>query len=453
MQVYEHVTDFAHPRDLVRRMLYGPGGLVRFIPGGGLTVLEGNPDDYRVGNQFTVSVHLPYRPYPKPKATYRYMALSDDVQVVDMVDSGIFNSWRHESFLSDLPDGGTRMFDRITFDAPRLKFDTDVEHNRDFRFRARQMKGDLMLHRLLDGRSRRILVSGASGLIGTQLVALLANAGQHVGRLVRSPDRGYAPGTAIQWDPAGRHLPPGVLDAVDAVINLAGHSIGGRFTANNKQKILQSRLDATHTLADAVAQHPSTALIQASGIGIYGARRPGELLTEESAPGDGFLADVVRQWEGAAGAASDAGARTAFMRTGIALSQGGGALLPQLPLFFLGLGGPVSPKEGMNSWIGIDDVARAYTYAVVAPSVQGPVNMVGPAPVTNGEFAETLARVIGKRSWLPVPSVGPKALLGSEGYDQLIDTDQRVSSAKLQTAGFRFSEPTVEEALKHTLWR
>ncbi|GAA4895920.1 TIGR01777 family oxidoreductase [Tessaracoccus lubricantis] len=454
MKVYEHVTDFPYPRHLVRQLTMGPGGLVRFVPEGGVSVVRGNPDDLRVGNEFTVRVQLPYRPFPRPLSTYRYVAIGDDVQVTDDIDSGIFTSWRHEAHLSDLPGGGTRIFDRIMFEAPKRVEDTsDASHDRDFRYRARRMLGDLAIHQLLSDRRRKILISGASGLIGTQLVALLVNAGHTVGRLVRSPEHGYALGTPIPWDPARRHLPPGILDGVDAVINLSGHSIGGRFTRGNKEKILQSRLDATHTLADAVARHPSTALIQASGIGVYGARRPGEVLTEESATGDGFLADVVRQWEDAARAASDAGARVAFMRTGIVLSQAGGALLPQLPLFFLGLGGRLAPAHGMNSWIGLADVTRAYAYAVATESVQGPVNMVGPSPVSNGEFAQALGRVINRPAWLPVPSVGPKLILGSEGYDQLINTDQDVSAGKLQAAGFRFGEPTVADALNHTLWR
>lgn len=323
---------------------------------------------------------------------------------------------------------------------------------RQLRFRERQRAGDLAVHRLLEGRSRRIVIAGASGLIGTRLVSLLASAGQEVLRLVRTPDPAPQPGTPVRWKP-GAPLPEGLLDGVDAVINLSGESIGGRFTAEKKRRILESRLAATGTLAAAVAQHPHTALIQASAIGIYGARRPGELLSEDSDTGDGFLADVVRQWEQAARPAVEAGARTVFLRTGIALSADGGALAPQLPLFRLFAGGRMAGRDAMTSWVGIDDVARAYAHAMGRSSVAGALNLVGPHPVTHQEFAEAIGEVLGRPAWLPVPAIGPKVLLGAEGYDQLIDTDQNVSSARLEATGFHFHEPTVREALAHTLMR
>lgn len=450
MKFFEHVTDLPAPVDAVRAMLIRPGGFLRFSPAGMISIVDGDPDDMRVGATFTATVSPPIMPWLKFRQVQRVTQADQDAWAMEQLE-GQFKRYRHEMLLAPGPDG-TRLTDRVTYETGAMAGDMTRQFERQFRFRARQMRGDLELHRLLAGRSRRILISGASGLIGTQLAALLANAGQEVGRLVRSPDDGYAVGAAIPWRP-GAPLNPEVLDGVDAVINLSGHTIGGRFTEANKKAILQSRLDSTSTLAAAVAQHPQTALIQASAIGIYGARRPGEVLTEDSAPGDGFLADVVRQWEDAARPAVDAGARTAFLRTGIALSQAGGALAPQVPMFLAFAGGRMAARNAMMSWVGVDDVARAYAHAVATPSAAGPLNLVGPAPVTHQQFAESLAETLHRRAWLPTPSFGPKLLLGAEGHDQLIDTDQNVSSAKLAATGFSFHEPTVAEALAHTLMR
>lgn len=453
MKVFQHVSEFAAPRSAVAAMVNGPGGFLRFSPAGLIRVTEGNPDDVRAGSQFTVSaMPAPFLSFLGSEQTFRVVRMDHTMQVMEQV-KGPLRGYRHEMHLSDLPGGGTRLHSRLTYEQPRVFGDVTEALARQFRFRDRQMRADLAIHQALAGRTRKVLIAGASGLIGTQLAALLANAGQEVVRLVRSADDGYAVGASLRWDPASGSLPRDALDGVDAVLNLSGESIGGRFTERKKQEILQSRLDATGTLAAAVAAHPETALIQASAIGIYGPRRPGELLTEESPVGTGFLADVVRQWEGAAQPAVDAGARVAFLRTGIVLSQAGGALAPQVPLFLAGVGGRLANKHAITSWIGVDDVARVYAHALATPLMQGPVNMVGPEPVTHQEFADSLARVLRRRAWLPVPPIGPKALLGSEGHDQLIDTDQRVSSAKLEATGFQFAEPTVEEALAHTLMR
>ncbi|MDO5675887.1 MAG: TIGR01777 family oxidoreductase [Propionibacteriaceae bacterium] len=453
MKVFEYVTDFAEPIEAVRAMTRRVGAALRFTPPGRSTFGDGNPDSNRAGDEFTVDMHPLLFPAMRTQQRVKVVHVDDALTVMDQV-SGPLKSYRHETHLSALPGGGTRLRERVSYEASALTGDLTAGLERQFQFRERQMKGDLAVHHTLAGRSRKILIAGASGLIGTQLTALLANAGQSVARLVRSPDKGYAIGPAIRWDPAQRWLPHGILDGVDAVINLSGHSIGGRFTEESKRQILQSRLDATATLAGTIAsQFPQTNLIQASAIGIYGARRPGELLTEESAPGDGFLADVVRQWEDVARPAVEAGARVAFLRTGIVLSAAGGALKPQLPLFHLFAGGRMASRNAMTSWVGIDDVVRAYAHAVATPSMQGPVNLVGPKPVTHQEFAEAIGRVLKRPAAIPVPSPGPKVLLGAEGYDQLINTDQNVNSARLQATGFRFSEPTVEDALRHTLMR
>lgn len=293
------------------------------------------------------------------------------------------------------------------------------------------------------------LISGSTGLVGTRLVQLLRHSGHDVRRLVRRAPNGP---DEISWDPAGHRLPPGALDGIDVVVNLSGATIGGRFTREHKEAVLNSRLDATGTLVSALAADPGgRTLVQASAIGIYGARRPGELLDEGSARGSGFLADVVADWEHAARPAAEAGVRTVLMRTGIVLSGNGGVLQQQLPLFQLGLGGPLTSPDAWLSWISLEDLARAYVHVGLTAGVAGPVNAVGPLPVTQGEFAATLGSVLHRPAWLPTPSVGPKLLLGPEGYDQLVDTDQRVSAARLSGWGFNFLDGNVTSALRRAV--
>jgi uncharacterized protein (TIGR01777 family) len=231
----------------------------------------------------------------------------------------------------------------------------------------------------------RIAIAGSSGLIGTALRRRLAAGGHDVIRLVRGD---AAPG-AISWDPAARRLDPAVLAGVDAVVNLSGAGIGDhRWTDEYKRQIRQSRVDATTTLAEALAASDGgpRVLLSGSAIGGYGDRGDEEL--DETSPlGTGFLADVVRDWE-AATAAAEAGVRVVHLRTGIVLSPEGGALKNQLPLFKFGLGGRFGNGRQWQSWISIDDEVAAIEHLLTS-DVRGPVNLTAPAPVTNREFGDT----------------------------------------------------------------
>jgi uncharacterized protein len=294
----------------------------------------------------------------------------------------------------------------------------------------------------------KIVISGASGLIGTQLVAKLSQGGHEVIRLVRrSPKSGE-----IQWNPKSGTLDAAALEGADAVIHLSGAGIGDkRWTTGYRKEILDSRTDTTALLAKTIAslsRKPSV-FLSGSAIGIYGARND-EQLTEVSTHGTGFLAEVCEQWEAAAKPAVDAGVRTVYLRTGIVLSPKGGALKKLLPLFKLGVGGKFGNGKQWQSWISIDDEVGAIEYLLTA-NVSGAVNLTAPNPVTNAEFTKVLASVLKRPAIVPVPTFAPKILLGGELADALLFTGQRVIPAALNASGYTFKHTTLESALRSLL--
>jgi uncharacterized protein (TIGR01777 family) len=294
----------------------------------------------------------------------------------------------------------------------------------------------------------KIVISGASGLIGTQLVAKLSNSGHEVVRLVRrSPKSGE-----IQWNPKSGTLDAAALEGTDAVIHLSGAGIGDkRWTSGYRKEILDSRTATTELLATTMAslsRKPSV-FLSGSAIGIYGARND-EQLTEVSTHGTGFLAEVCEQWEAAAKPAVDAGIRTVYLRTGIVLSPKGGALKKLLPLFKLGVGGKFGNGKQWQSWISIDDEIGAIEHLLTA-NVSGAVNLTAPNPVTNAEFTKVLASVLKRPAIVPVPTFAPKILLGGELADALLFTGQRVIPAALNASGYMFKHTTLESAFRSLL--
>jgi len=295
-----------------------------------------------------------------------------------------------------------------------------------------------------------IAVTGASGLIGSRLVDTLTADGHRPVRLVRRDPR---PGEdAVRWDPAAGEIDAASLEGIEAVVHLAGEGIAEkRWSAEQKRRILDSRVQGTTLLATALAglQRRPSVLLSGSAIGFYGDRGDEEL-TESSSPGDIFLADVCRAWEAATAPAEQAGIRVAHLRTGIVLDRNGGALAKTLPLFRLGLGGRLGSGRQWWSWIGIDDEVGAIRFLLDA-EVSGPVNLTAPAPVTNAEFTKVLGRVLGRPTALPVPAFGPKLLLGAELAEQLLFTSARVLPGVLESAGYQFSAPDLEGALRKEL--
>jgi hypothetical protein len=237
------------------------------------------------------------------------------------------------------------------------------------------------------------------------------------------------------------------------VVHLAGASIAGRFTTAHKRRVRDSRLGPTaalaHVMAD-LADGPRL-LVCASAIGFYGADRGDEELTEESRPGSGFLADLVEDWEAAADPARAAGVRVVHVRTGIVQSARGASLKLLRPLFAAGLGGPLAPGSQWVSWIDVDDLLDVYGLALAEDTLDGPVNAVAPLPVTNREYARTLARVMRRPAVVPVPAFGPKMLLGAEGAHEIVQASQRVVPARLGAVAHVFRYPSLQSCLRHQL--
>lgn len=294
-----------------------------------------------------------------------------------------------------------------------------------------------------------VLVSGASGLVGSALVPHLRAAGHEVRRLVRrqplSPDE-------VMWQPDGGQFDPAALHGMEAVVHLGGENIAsGRWTAARKARIRASRVESTRLLAGAIgrAAQPPRVFACASAVGIYGSRG-GETLTEECAPGAGFLAEVARDWEEATRPAHAAGARVVCLRFGVVLSRSGGALAKMLPVFRLGMGGRVGHGRQYWSWITREDAVRAIEFALTNPALFGPVNVVAPQPVTNAEFTATLANALRRPALFPLPAFAARLALG-EMADETLLASARVEPVKLRQAGFRFRHDTLKAALAAVL--
>ena len=298
----------------------------------------------------------------------------------------------------------------------------------------------------------KIGITGASGLIGTPLVVTLRADGHDVVRFVRgradaADERG--------WDPASRRLEPEAVADLDAVVHLAGAGVADhRWTDDYKQTVLDSRVDGTTAVAQAMAAargagRGPAVLLSGSAIGWYG--DTGDRLTDETGPaGAGFLAEVCRRWEDATASAEAAGVRVAHLRTGIVLSSGGGALAKQLPIFKLGAGAPLGSGRQWTSWISLRDELGAIAHCLTA-DVSGPVNLVGPAPVTNKDFTRALGRAV-HRPTLPIaiPAFVLKAALGQFAEEGVL-TGQRLAPAVLQRTGYAFLDADVDAALRSSL--
>jgi hypothetical protein len=292
--------------------------------------------------------------------------------------------------------------------------------------------------------SSKVLLSGASGLIGAALIPSLEAQGYSVTRLIRGVPSGV---NQIAWDPA-RPIASESVSGFEAVIHLAGESVVGRWTAEKKARILESRVLGTRHLSEALAKSakPPRVLISASAIGYYGDRGE-EILNEESTSGKGFLPRVCHEWEAATQAASDAGIRVAHIRIGVVLSSKGGALQPMLLPFKLGLGGRIGSGRQWLSWIDIDDLVGAVHHVLKTDSLHGAVNMVSPEPARNLAFTKLLAGVLSRPAIFAMPAFVAQLAFG-EMADETLLASQRVEPAKLLASGYVFQQPDLKQSLE-----
>lgn len=295
-----------------------------------------------------------------------------------------------------------------------------------------------------------IAITGSSGLIGRALTRSLEADGHRVVRVVRSGD---AP-DAVPWDPAAGTIDQGALEGMDAVVHLAGEGIASRpWTDAQRRRLVDSRRDGTRTLVTALAEldAPPAVLVSASAIGFYGDRGD-QVLTEAAAPGDDFLARLCVDWEAEAGRATDAGIRTACIRTGIVLARHGGALAAQLPAYRLGLGAQAGDGSPWCAWIALADEVAAIRHVIDHPDVSGPVNLTAPNPVTNAELTDAIGRAVHRPTFLRIPRLARKLPLGlGDLVGSLLFTSARVVPDALERSGFEFRHPEIDGALAAAL--
>jgi uncharacterized protein (TIGR01777 family) len=300
------------------------------------------------------------------------------------------------------------------------------------------------------GNARRVLIAGASGMIGRPLTKFLTQAGHTVHTLVRREARDPL---EHQWDPVAGVIQSGIIDHVDTVINLSGASIGKiPWTRRHKDLILSSRISSTQTLAEAIraANSPPSLLIQGSAVGFYGSRGD-ETLSEDSPAGSGFLSHVVTEWEQAALPARSARTRVAYARTGLVVGAGG-AMVPLTLQTRLGVGGPIGPGTQWWPWISLRDEIRAFAHLVIHETDLSVFNLVGPEPATANDVTRELARALRKPHLIGLPTVAIKALMGEAG-EQLLLSSQKIVAKTLAVTGFTWKDESVARAIATMLER
>lgn len=379
-------------------------------------------------------------------------------QFADRQVQGPFAAWNHVHRMDPAPGGGTRLTDHLTYEPPfgpvggwLNSLMGGPELDRQFAYRHRITQQDLQLHRRYNpaGRQLRVVISGASGLIGSALAAFLSTGGHTVYRLVRHRPTGPR---EIYWSPAGREVDTKKLEGMDAVVHLAGENVFGLWTRRKRHRIYESRATGTRLLAKALAVLDASpdVFISASAVGYYG--HQGARLVPEATPsrGGGFLAAVCRAWEEATEPAAAAGIRTVHPRIGIVLTPAGGALQLMAPIFSLGLGGRVGPADQYFPWIMLDDVLGALYHLLLTEDAAGPFNLSAPAPARMDTFTQTLASVLRRPALLRMPAPVVRRLAGEMADDMLLKSIRAVPD-RLQAAGYSFLYTDLGAGLRHQL--
>jgi len=430
-----------------------PGALERLTPPWSPMTVLSRSGGIRDGGR--VVLGLPVGPFH-----VRWVALNRDYvagrQFRDEQVSGPFARWVHTHLIEPDGPGASTLEDRVEWALPGGPLGawlgggaTRGLLDRLFAWRHRTTAGDLAAHAPFRNTPMSVVVTGASGLVGSALVPYLTTGDHRVVRLTRGAARGD---DEVHWDAESSSATLARLDGIDAVVHLAGENIAsGRWTADRKRRIMGSRARGTRVLCEALAAlpRPPRVLVSASAIGIYG-NRGDELLDESSSEGTGFLADVCRAWESATEPLARRGTRIVHLRFGVVLTPTGGALAQMLPPFRIGLGGPIGSGDQWVSWIAIDDLLDAIHHAVVSPSLEGAVNAVAPNPVRNSDLAAAIGRALHRPAIVPVPAPVIRLALG-ELADALLLSSTRVEPARLVADGHVFRAPDVDAALAQVL--
>ncbi len=378
-----------------------------------------------------------------------------NVQFVDELREGPFAHWVHtHRFAADGPSASV-LDDQIRYALPMGAIGDAVAGGfaqstleRVFAYRHEIMAADLARHAQFGDRPRmRIAITGASGFIGSQLAAFLSTGGHQVVRIGRGP---VVPGTVdVTWNPDRGQLDPRALEGVDAVVHLAGASIGERWSTEHRAAIRTSRVEGTALLAHTLAQLQKRprVLVSGSAIGFYGSH--GDTVLDETSPaGSDYLAQVCQAWEAATEPASRAGIRVVHARTGIVQGSAGGVLAKQLPLFNFAVGGELGDGTQWVSPIALDDEIGALHFCLMRDDMRGPINLVSPTAVTNADYTRVLARVLDRPSFARVPAFVLRLALGEAMANLTALASQRVQPRRLLEAGFAFRLPTLESMLR-----
>lgn len=386
----------------------------------------------------------------KLTAEFEHTDYQEGRQFTDQQVQGPFKSWQHTHLVQSRGQHQSEMVELIDYQFSGAFFLNSYfkkQLNRLFAYRHQTLRQDLLRHQKV--KPMKILISGASGLIGSALVPFLTSGKHQVIKLVHK--KGALASDEIAWASPSSLIKSSLLEGFDAVIHLAGESLKGRWNQEKKRKIKESRVQGTQELAQVLSQlkKPPSVFICSSAIGYYG-DRGNQVLTEESSKGTGFLAEVCKEWEQASLPAYEAGIRTVNLRTGIVLSPQGGALEQMLTPFKLGLGAKIGSGNQYMSWIAIDDLIYILYAVLQNASLSGPVNAVSPYPLTNKEFTKVLAFVLKRPVFLTLPSYLISLIFGEKGQALLLSS-QRVEPSKLLKIGFQFSYSQLKQALCHLL--
>ncbi len=450
------------PVDEVFKWHARPGALERLSPP--WDPIEVITKSAGIGRGAMAVLALKAGPLPvKLKWVAEHTAYEENRLFQDRQIKGPFASWIHTHRFSSSEAGTSCLEDQIDYALPLEPWSAFLGHayfqkklGRIFAYRHATLKRDMADHSAARKRSERwpltVMISGASGVVGTALTPFLTTGGHRMIPLVRRPPT--VDGNEVFWNPESRRLDPADLRNVDVVIHLAGENIGrGSWTKQKKQKIIQSRRQGTGLLAKTMAglDTPPRLLICASAVGYYG-NRGEDTMTEVHACGTDFISEVCREWENAASPAVERGIRVVFLRIGVALSPLGGALKKMLPAFRYGLGGRFGSGRQFVSWIDMNDLIGAIYHIISTPSLSGPVNVVAPHPVTNREFTLTLGKVLSRPTPFTVPEWAIKGIFGEMDREILLSST-RAKPQKLEQSGYQFRFSRLEGSLRHLLGR